>query len=599
MDDDLFKHRHRLRQFEEARLAIEERDDGILGPGEELFGEHFYWKPSVYERPPKLVSTEREEKDEEEIARFFMNELGPPVYSVGHWLPRPDAPPLSKRSGESLVKNTKKKTKVVNDVKSFEQKSSSFSDSTSFSSVFLRDPKLSTYVEATAFIEDPRQRIRQCIHLLYGNHGVCTDRSVTRYICEKGLDAIEQEVFSILEDSFFQVIAASQEDLPKASTALPVLETDCDRKVVYLSKVFVPPNASFWSKHRHAFPIGSVDESQAHVLMYVGSAANNDGGCRTRIGLQHCSSDYREKHPKLLYSAMDEPGASYEWRQIGAASDDVNGAIMRIIEAVAIATMHTFTSQKYSEFLSRYGIVESETRAFGANRTGAMKDFILDGSSVSQTAVQLVSHQNVMEIYGGPEWTYSTLPDVVLECLSAKGFREAEILALQKPDAMSLASAIRSKIGACSGEEESYGRQGLAIQDALAGRIISLPQEYIRLLNVKLHFTAEQRKEMITCKEIYVDFPMVEHYFASRWAIDATEDDPGSRLGARVRGEDSRGNGFTFWMKKKGEKAPKEANSIVDWLTNTGMAITEQEIPRRVYKWGKKNGKTTCTTKYT
>jgi len=77
----------------------------------------------------------------------------------------------------------------------------------------------------------------------------------------------------------------------------------------------------------------------------------------------------------------------------------------------------------------------------------------------------------------------------------------------------------------------TYGRRD---QDALAGGIVDFPQGYSRLLNVMLLLKAEQLKTMNTCKQIHVHSPMAEHY---RWATDATENDPGSRLGVGEKGE--------------------------------------------------------------
>lgn len=109
-----------------------------------------------------------------------------------------------------------------------------------------------------------------------------------------------------------------------------------------------------------------IDETTEQRLMYLGSAANNEGGCKIRVGAQHCNKEFRTKNPKMLYHAMDEPGAVCEWRPIGAPENDdmVHSATMRIVEAVSVATMHTFRSVKYTSFLKKYGMVETEVSLF-------------------------------------------------------------------------------------------------------------------------------------------------------------------------------------------------------------------------------------------
>jgi hypothetical protein len=62
--------------------------------------------------------------------------------------------PSSKRPAKPLVGNKNKKTKVLNNVESIDRKSTSVGDSNLSSSVFLRDPKLLTKIEATTFIEN-------------------------------------------------------------------------------------------------------------------------------------------------------------------------------------------------------------------------------------------------------------------------------------------------------------------------------------------------------------------------------------------------------------------------------------------------------------
>ena len=191
--------------------------------------------------------------------------------------------------------------------------------------------------------------------------------------------------------------------------------------------VDVPSKATFWQNYRHAFRIGSVDEASEHCMVYVGSAAGKDG-TRGRITKQHENVEYRQKSPTLFYAAMDEPGASRSWRQIGVNKQDEDcQAHMRITEALAIATLHTYTSTKYTAMLKEYGVVEKGSEAFGFNRTGAVKDFVSDGNSALTSAFQRIMHQVLLERYGGPRWTYDNLPDIIREWLTEEGFGTAKI----------------------------------------------------------------------------------------------------------------------------------------------------------------------------
>ena len=84
---------------------------------------------------------------------------------------------------------------------------------------------------------------------------------------------------------------------------------------------------------------------------------------------------------------MDEPGTVRKWLRGGVAKKEKSRALMRIVEAVAIATTHTYTSTDYYSILKEYGIVEKSSVAFGCNRTGAMKDFSSNGHFVLTSAI--------------------------------------------------------------------------------------------------------------------------------------------------------------------------------------------------------------------
>lgn len=231
-----------------------------------------------------------------------------------------------------------------------------------------------------------------------------------------------------------------------------------------------------------------------------------------------------------------------------------------------------------------------------------MKDFIPDKRSVSETAMQLVTHQAVNEYYDGPQWTYETLPVIVQEWLSAEGFSKVKTVGLLKKHNIStLAKAIQKEIIRSAGKGSAI--REMTIQQALAGGEYKLASSgTFTLLNISFTIPSQQRREHHIADKVYVEFPMTEHRSEQRWARDALSTDPGSRLGVLVSGKRAdNGADFTFWLKAVGEKRVKEANSIVDWLTDTGIAVSEHQIPRRVYyRHGrKKDGKKYCEITYT
>ncbi|KAI9873012.1 MAG: hypothetical protein M1830_000930, partial [Pleopsidium flavum] len=84
--------------------------------------------------------------------------------------------------------------------------------------------------------------------------------------------------------------------------------------------------------------------------------------------------------------------------------------------------------------------------------------------------------------------------------------------------------------------------------------------------------------------EVNVDYDLVDvgrhpHAFAP----NARNDDPGARLGIRVRGTTARGEPFTHWIvstRDRDEHTTKKADTIVDWITEVPLD-TALVAPRR------------------
>ena len=123
--------------------------------------------------------------------------------------------------------------------------------------------------------------------------------------------------------------------------------------------------AEFWKSFRHAFPEGAVDESIDHVMMYNGSATGRGDSTKNRTVKQHENEVYRKRKPSLFYAVMTEPKCIRTWCHIGVAKGGESRALMHIVEAVAIATTHTYTSGRNTALLKDFGIVEEDSQAFG------------------------------------------------------------------------------------------------------------------------------------------------------------------------------------------------------------------------------------------
>ena len=465
-----------------------------------LIREYFYWVPPVYGVPVGEEVSPKEAEIERHIAEKYP-ERGPPMWSCGGWLPKPDA------DEENYQKQTKRDSGRKRPLESISGNSSkrpklSPVSSVSFS-VGYEDP-----VQTSQYIREPIARVIQSVKLLCGNNGVLIDEFISHYIVQTGISNIINDVLRMLDRNFLDLLELSQSERANAaSEILESLDIESTSKCVYLDHVKVPEKAGLWNSVRHAFPEGTVEEAQEHEMMYVGSAASEESGTRARVMRQHENKDYRNTHPSLLYSAMDEPGAMHSWFRVALVQNSESRAAIRITESVAIACLHTYTSSVYTEMLRRYGLVEPSSVAFGLIRTGAMKDGIHSGRSFTDSAEQRVLHQKLLESYGGLAWTFETMPEVVQRWLSAENFDRATVLDLAETQSLSLANAIHREMSKKGGAVSATGRRELMIQHALAGGLfnvktydnkgrpfseinfmnhkLSLPQSLIRERNIK------------------------------------------------------------------------------------------------------------------
>ena len=243
--------------------------------------------------------------------------------------------------------------------------------------------------------------------------------------------------------------------------------------------------------------------------------------------------------------------------------------------------------------------VEKGARAVGWNRNGAMKAFVIHGRCVLTSAIQRVVHQVLVEKYGGSPWTYETLPNIVQDWLSVEGFNKAKILAIASKNAISLANAIHAEMGRRGGENNGSLRRKMTIQRALAGSLFPIRgvrndsslDLTITSINIKIRVSSKPVDEGLLQMDdqVNVDFPIFEARNENCYAEDALRTDPGYLVGIRLRGTDRDGNEWSRWLKAPGDKNAKKANTLYDWLTDTGITQTDHKIARRFYKHRKGN----------
>ena len=84
--------------------------------------------------------------------------------------------------------------------------------------------------------------------------------------------------------------------------------------------------------------------------------------------------------------------------------------------------------------------------------------------------------------------------------------------------------------------------------------------------------------------QVNVDFPIFEIRNDNCYAEDALSTDAGYLIGIRIRGLDCDGNEWSRWLKAPGDEVAKKANTLYDWLTDTGITQTDHKIARRFCK---------------
>lgn len=434
----------------------------------------------------------------------------------------------------------------------------------------------------SSFIQDPGQRTEQCIKVLCGNVGILAVQSITLKIGQLGIKNIQQNVMEILDTGFFDWIKISQSERAEAAAYhLKPLANYMAGRGVYVHVIKIPANASFWK--RYPYEHGTLDTSQPCMLLYIGCTIRSFGA---RVGDEHMRAEYRLKNPSLHYAAMDEPGSEHQWYLLGQAKEDTDQAIIRITEAAAIACIHTYTSIMFSEILKRYGIVENTSTARGLNRTSGVKDW---GAKTMDSALQMILHQRLLEEYGGDGWTFQTLPLLLSGWLSAQEKKEEIQRHLERAveNGMSLSQAFARRMKQLGAKACQDVRLAKSVQRVLSGGTFRLGHSdgsgRVGFFIFGLRAIPVRHPCARIGDEVSVHFIVSEGTHPLRFAMDALQDDPGRRLAILVFGHDTDGCEWQHWCRVNGEKYAMKANTYFDFITGTGSALIEDDLPRRCY----------------
>lgn len=153
---------------------------------------------------------------------------------------------------------------------------------------------------------------------------------------------------------------------------------------------------------RRTFPKDTVDESTDHLMIYNGSGRARVKRMLSRTEQQRSIKGevYRKGHSTCFCAAAWEPESTREMASRRRRERRrMQGVLMHIVKPVGIDTIHIyiFFGDIYLFVKKGFGTVGEDPEAVGCDRTGATKDFIHDGQSVSSSAIQRVMHRKVLE----------------------------------------------------------------------------------------------------------------------------------------------------------------------------------------------------------
>ncbi|MCJ1399598.1 hypothetical protein MMC11_002800 [Xylographa trunciseda] len=149
---------------------------------------------------------------------------------------------------------------------------------------------------------------------------------------------------------------------------LPRVTSGTQERGVYANIVKIAETSPFWADAWPLLETEGLGLGPMIPVLYVGSAAQEKIGFEKRVHRQHESADYRRNHPGFHYKAWNA-STGHDFVRIGKAAPKDPVALLRVVEATAVACLHTYVNADYTQLLHHFGIVESGSQGFGLNRT--------------------------------------------------------------------------------------------------------------------------------------------------------------------------------------------------------------------------------------
>lgn len=152
-------------------------------PVEKLLHNGLVYRPPLYEKPADEIVTKEEAREERWWAKHFP-EIGPPVWRLAGWYPKPSEPSTPyksamKRPLEVNCSTRDKRSKTTTEIIEISSTNLPPSNITPLHHEIVPPPT------PQPFIEDPVARVTQCVKLLCGNRGILTERSISKYIARR------------------------------------------------------------------------------------------------------------------------------------------------------------------------------------------------------------------------------------------------------------------------------------------------------------------------------------------------------------------------------------------------------------------------------
>ncbi|MCJ1316910.1 hypothetical protein MMC15_002231 [Xylographa vitiligo] len=207
------------------------------------------------------------------------------------------------------------------------------------------------------FIEEPEARIIQCVKVLCSSHtAFLKNKLLEDYIRNHTVEDIVHYILKLLGKSFFKVLETPQHERAEAVDRLSEITADKRDRGVYTNVLRVPTPSPFWV---HASPMLEIDE--AFVV----------DGAVPLTTLKHMEA--KENLSSFHYIAWNA-SKSHKFVEIAKAGSKDPAALIRIVEAMVVACLYTYTEVDYSQLLKLYEIIDPSTSPYGLNRTSALKD---------------------------------------------------------------------------------------------------------------------------------------------------------------------------------------------------------------------------------